>query len=619
MAKLPVIVSFGGMNAAGRSSSHHAYKRMVHEALGETAMINTWTDLANRMNIDISQGLNVDTIEKLKQGTLIRRINEGSHYNPDKVFYQRRTALKNGNGFQFTAKKSELPENPPENWNIKDIDNGQVSVEVSSDLDILVPGSYKSTVSSAGLLPSGFNPGSLYHSKHHPRGLQMTVYGASDAVNSLGISWETALQHVRPDQISVYAGSAISQMDDSGLAGLYQNPMKGNRISTKMMALTLPEMPADFINSYIINSVGTTGSNIGACATSLYNLRQGINDIQSGRSRIVIVGASEAPIVPEIIEGFAVMGALANDEQLRKLDNAMVVDNRRACRPFSTNAGFTMAESCQFMILMDDELALELGANIHGAVADVFVNADANKKSISAPGVGNYITVAKSAALARHLLGEQGVQRSFVQAHGTGTPQNRVTESHILNEVAQAFGITNWPVAAIKSYVGHSLGPAGLDQVVASLGVWNDGYIPGIKTIDQIADDVHTSHLDIMMEHKAVGLKGEDMLASIINSKGFGGNNASALILSPQQTQNMLQAKHGHKKMTNYHKLNEAVVEAVAAYDQVAISGSESVIYQFGQSVMDDKDVTLSDKSVQLSQFKNTIEFEFDNDYSEYL
>ena len=85
------------------------------------------------------------------------------------------------------------------------------------------------------------------------------------------------------------------------MAGIIGQPLIGNRINSKMMALSLAEMPADFINSYIINSVGTTGNNIGACATFLYNLRQGLVDIQLGKARVVIVGNSEAPIVPEVL------------------------------------------------------------------------------------------------------------------------------------------------------------------------------------------------------------------------------------------------------------------------------------------------------------------------------
>ena len=44
---------------------------------------------------------------------------------------------------------------------------------------------------------------------------------------------------------------------------------------------------------------------------------------------------------------------------------------------------------------MDDELAMQHGAQVMGSVGDVFVNADGYKKSIPGPGIGNYLTVAK--------------------------------------------------------------------------------------------------------------------------------------------------------------------------------------------------------------------------------
>jgi len=87
---------------------------------------------------------------------------------------------------------------------------------------------------------------------------------------------------------------------------------------------------------------------MGACATFLYNLRQGIGDIQSGAARVVIVGGAEAPIEPEVIEGFKAMGALAEDQQIAELDGTETADNRRASRPFAENAGFTISEASQF-------------------------------------------------------------------------------------------------------------------------------------------------------------------------------------------------------------------------------------------------------------------------------
>ena len=104
-----------------------------------------------------------------------------------------------------------------------------------------------------------------------------------------------------------------------------------------------------------------------------------MDDIRRGDKRIVIVGNSEAPIQPHVIEGYRVMGALAEDEELMKLDNSGHCDNRRACRPFSSNAGFTVAEASVWIVLMDDELAMRHGAQVMGSVGDVFVNADGYK------------------------------------------------------------------------------------------------------------------------------------------------------------------------------------------------------------------------------------------------
>ena len=93
--------------------------------------------------------------------------------------------------------------------------------------------------------------------------------------------------------------------------------------------------------------------------------------------------------------------------------------------------------------------------------------------------------MAKAAAATSNIIGIEGLKhRSYVQSHGTGTPQNRVTESHILSQVAQTYGIKKWPVTAIKSYVGHSIASASGDQLTTSLGTWSDGFIPGILTID---------------------------------------------------------------------------------------------------------------------------------------
>ncbi|OTA18969.1 3-oxoacyl-acyl-carrier protein synthase I/II [Xenorhabdus beddingii] len=423
---------------------------------------------------------------------------------------------------------------------------------------------------------------------------------------------------MEPDQISVYAGSSLGQVDRFSMAGLIGNPLNGSRASSKMLPLSMADMPAGFINSYLINNLGTTSANLGACASFLYNLKQGINDIKQGKSKVCLVGCAEAPIVPEIIEGFRVMGALAEDHQLRKLDGTDIVNHHRACRPFSTNAGFTIAESAQFILLMSDELALQCGANILGSVPDVFVNADANKKSISSPGIGNYITMMKAASLTNHVL-DGKLQYSYVQAHGTGTPQNRVTESHIINEVAKTFGLKHWDVTAIKAHIGHSIAAAAGDQLANTLGVWQYGWIPGITTIDHIAEDVHATNLNILMQNKFVGERGENMKATIINAKGFGGNNASAVVLSPQKTMQMLNKKHGSSSINTYHKRNEIVKRNSEERDQAICRGKESVVYNFGNAVLQPSDIQLSRQEMRLSGFKHPIKLPTAEEFSEFL
>jgi acetoacetyl-[acyl-carrier protein] synthase len=402
----------------------------------------------------------------------------------------------------------------------------------------------------------------------------------------------------------VYAGSGMSQLDNYGNGGMVRARYNGRKVTSKYCPFGFAEMPADFINAYVLGSLGTTGTSMGACASFLYNLRQGIADIQSGHSRVVVVGNSEAPITPEVMEGYAAMGALASDRKLRELDGLgpdQEPDYRRACRPFADNCGFTIAESAQMVVLFDDELALELGASIHGAVPDVFVNADGHKKSIAAPGVGNYITMAKAVAAVRSMLGEETVRRGgLVQAHGTGTPQNRVTESHILNEVARSFGISDWPVAAVKAYLGHSIGAAGADQLIATLGAWEHGLLPGISTIDKVADDVHNSHLDISAQHRE--LAPEQRQYAIINAKGFGGNNASAAVLAPDVARQMIQKRHGSGLLRQWQDRNNEVQAAARDYDQAAIAGDTRLVYKFDHGVLDQDDIRLDGNRLDIGE-----------------
>ena len=622
MSHLPVIIGFGGINAAGRASFHQAYQRMVLDSLPAKVQEETLVGLATLMNLvkhedgsfrdDSGNSYSAAQVasqygQAVREGTLVRRIDDRL-FSVNAVPWQKNMNLSpvNGAPVVFKTQKNHLPEPLPASWKVTELGGKEVQVEVTEPIEIKVPSERIFPVQSGGILPSGFDPGTLYASRNHPRGLQMTIYAASDAIKAVGVDWSTILKHVAPDQVAVYAGSAMSQLDYNGSGGMIQARLMGKKVTSKQCALGFCEMPADFVNAYILGSVGSTGTSAGACATFLYNLRMALDDIHSGRRRIVFVGTAEAPVTSEVADGYAAMGALATDEDLMKLDGTDKADNRRASRPFGENCGFTLAESSQFLVLADDALALELGATIYGAIGSVFVHADGFKKSISGPGAGNYITMAKALASAVALLGEEAVsQRSFVQAHGSSTPQNRVTESHILNEAAKTFGMKAWPVAAMKAYLGHSIGSAGGDQITATLGVWKHGLIPGIKTISKVADDVHHSHLRISNQDYEVGVQGMDL--AVINSKGFGGNNATATILSPHVVEKMLTKKHGAAAMAAAKKRNEAVAAAAEAFNQRSIRGEEKPIYLFDNHVIEGEEIRMHKDKIVIPGFDTPI------------
>ncbi len=614
---LPLIVGFGGYNAAGRSSGDLAYNRMVFDSLSNARQQETVRSLAALMQLD--KNLPYDILKaNVLNGSLVRKIGPDLFDVNHALSARKISEFGDSSANQYIMPKRDLPSPLPANWTAEPLDESGASfrVTVCQNDTLMVDTPSPMAVQSAGQLPTGFDPSSHYRSIHHPRGLQLTILGASDAVQSMGLDWSAVCDLVKPDQIGVYSSSVMSQLDGTGFGGMMQARVRGQRTSSKQLALGLNSMPADFVNAYVLGSVGSTASITGACASFLYNLQQASEDIKSGRRKVAVVGCAEAPILPEVIDGYAAMSALATDANLCALDGVSTPDYTRASRPFGENCGFTIAESSQYVVLMADDLALEMGAQIFGAVPGVYVNADGFKKSISAPGAGNYITMAKAVGLAQTLLGKNAVQHgSFIQAHGSSTPQNRVTESKIFDTVAKGFDISNWSVSAVKAYLGHSLGPASGDQMAATLGVFSQGIIPGIKTISGIADDVYADRLAI---HCADEQKDQrDLKVAFLNSKGFGGNNATATVFSPTVAKQFLVSKHGKAAVTLYESKLSTTTEHAATYLDKANKGQLDPLYHFGKNMIDEHDIALSESQMKIPGYKHAISLDIDEGYSD--
>ena len=527
MSNLPLIVGYGGINAGGRSIFDLSHNRMVFDDINTKQQKEVLQSLGHLMGTNDS--------ETILNKSLMRTID---------------------NNF-FKAHSFRSP-----------------------DLPTL----------AGGQLPSGFNPASTYNSRQHPRGLAMTIFGLSDALKSLGFSWEKILQKIPRQKISCISGCAVAQADKFGMGGMFQAPLAESRITSKHMAMSLGEGSADFGHSYVLGSMGSTGNYTGACATFQYNLKLGISMIQSGESLISIVGAAESGIVPEIYEAFAAARGLAEDKNLIKLQEQLGEDSkspnhRKICRPFGDNIGMILGESAQFVVLMEDSLALKLGLNIHGAALSSHIHSDGYKKSISGPGAGNYLTVGKTFNEIKKYFSSEGLNKTFFHAHGTGTPQNRESESHIISSISKTFGINALPVTAVKSYLGHSLAAAGGDQMISALGSWKNNLIPGITSTPKLAENVHKENVDFLLQNKKFENGRFDF--AVLNAKGFGGNNGTSLVASPSKTMKMLKSKYPKKDIREYLSKKQKIDDQLNQCKQDILLGDIKSRYIFGEDVID--------------------------------
>ena len=542
--RFPVICSVGGINSAGRSSFDFSYKRLVLDSLDTRSKELLLKDLNSLTNSEISS--EKDILKK----TLVRKINSDL-FDPELL--------------------------------MKDVMN----------------------VNAAGQLPEGINLSKMYNSRQHPKGIQMTIFGVTDCLKNLGKDWDTELKPMLdPKKIGVFSGPAIGQLDYDGMGGLLQSRKIGKRASSKHLSMSLIGMSADFINAYVLGSLGKTGTVAGACATFLYNLDLALKGIKNEELDFSIVGSAEAPINPEITDGFLATTGIADDKKILEMqirnkdENSKEVIHQNACRPFGDNAGMILGEAAQFVAVTTLEFALENGLNILGGFTDVAINADGFKKSISSPGIGNYLTMAQS--LSNTLKIGCSIENSIVIAHGTGTFQNRSTESDVLNRVAEGFDLKSWKVTALKGMLGHTMGPAAGDELITAIGIWNHGLIPGINTTKKLADDVLTDNLDFCLKTKEVDK--EKVNAIYLNAKGFGGNNGSCGIVSP----GFIKSKIDKQKLKSYETKLSLTEEKRNIYFEESVNGKYELIYRFNEEILNpSKDMKISKDKISISNYKD--------------
>ena len=106
---------------------------------------------------------------------------------------------------------------------------------------------------------------------------------------------------------------------------------------------------------------------------------------------------------------------------------------------------------------------------------------------------------------------------------------------------------------------------------------------------------------------------------AFLNSKGFGGNNATATVLSPHVVNTMLAKRYCTEDIAAYESRREQVREKAKAYDLSASQGNFDTIYHFGQDLIEDDDIQMTDQEIRIAGFANPIDLRMKNPFEDMI
>lgn len=231
-----------------------------------------------------------------------------------------------------------------------------------------------------------------------------------------------------------------------------------------------------------------------ACSSALNSIILGSEMLKRDEVDIVIAGGSEA------LSRFHLNG----------FNTLMILDKER-CRPFdATRAGLNLGEGAAFVVLerdREDAMAYVAG---YGNRCDAY-----HQTASSDDGEGAYLAMRDALDMA----GLEAADIAYINAHGTGTPNNDVSESQGIKRI---FGDNIPEVSSTKSFTGHTTSASGsIESVICILAMQNNFTPSNLGWQNQETDAITPT----------LGRNGVLLENVICNSFGFGGNDSS-LILS---------------------------------------------------------------------------------------
>ncbi len=260
----------------------------------------------------------------------------------------------------------------------------------------------------------------------------------------------------------------------------------------------------------IFNCKGPTLAIVSACAAGSQAIGEAVSLIQDNKCNIMIAGGCEATIDFVGMTGFMLLKALSEK----------YTEPQKASRPFDRRRnGFVMSEGAGAVILEELEHANARGATILGELKGYGSSTDAYRITDTHPKGLGAITAMNSALEDASLKPED---IDYINAHGTSTTQNDLTETRAIKEV---FGdrAAEIPVSSNKSMLGHTIAAAGaIECILTAIGINRSIILP---TINQESRDPKCN-----LDYVPNEAREKAHTVALSNSFGFGGQNASLCI-----------------------------------------------------------------------------------------
>jgi 3-oxoacyl-[acyl-carrier-protein] synthase II len=235
--------------------------------------------------------------------------------------------------------------------------------------------------------------------------------------------------------------------------------------------------------------------------------------IRRGELDAALAGGVDVLVDPLMVTGFAILGALSTRNH----------DPASACRPFDVDRdGFVLADGSAMLTLESLAHARARGAPILGELLGYGCSLNAWRIT-DAPPDGRGAALAMRAALSDAQLPATAVD--YINAHGTSTPQNDVSEARAISTVLGDHTAHAW-VSSTKSMTGHTVAACGALELLICLLAVRDDVAPPTLNLDN-------PDPDCALRHVANHAVRTPIRVALSNAFGFGGNNASILVGGP--------------------------------------------------------------------------------------